>query len=644
MADDSQTDFLDEYVVLKKNDATLKHVTVKKELHKEVSYNLSPRAEPEFSVTDSSPFRVLTRKSNLSTKENFNCSELDSENVNNGMTMNRQGVAKPSSTVTNSESGFLDANLHLYRKKESEKIRGVLELSTFKQTKVPRIKVRLICIVDVSGSMLVKGDSQRKRSKIAILKNMIADVVDALDDDEDFVSVITFGEETTVVCPLTKVSASTRFQFEKKIRELDIVTRFSSKTNLSSAVLQAVDILHEAQSGESLLYRNCIIIFSDGEINDGVTDPKDLVHAVREKIRDCAMPEEFLGDLWVNISCVTTGSNVSHGLYLLSKMCGSDAYFFIDGDKKARPQTDMLIPLMLRKTACAQMVSVSLRAQNGAKLRKEKCSQEYSVRRKRAKSSDDSSMNYFLHDMPSGSQKTFQLTALAPSTVKEDFLVVEVQYVDPLGVLHYVTKSVRLTDLPFLSPDDPTSAAVVVKEGISTLRQLFQTICRKVATLLEEGEKNDQDTVFEEIVRIIDEGKQELNVYKNKTLLTRLTEGQNQKKFVQFAEAVGANLSRLQSMLKNSSQSRRKCWQYVKTVSSAVARELPTVSDIMSEPKVVCPIPKQRNWDSPRTHALSMYVFGQDDAAPQLHSAAANVAQTLADVLKTLVGETEELL
>lgn len=56
-----------------------------------VSYNLSPRAEPEFSVTDSSPFRVSTRKSNLSTKENFNCSELDSENVNNGMTMNRQG-------------------------------------------------------------------------------------------------------------------------------------------------------------------------------------------------------------------------------------------------------------------------------------------------------------------------------------------------------------------------------------------------------------------------------------------------------------------------------------------------------------------------------------------------------------------------
>ncbi|PVD27641.1 hypothetical protein C0Q70_12808 [Pomacea canaliculata] len=79
-------------------------------------------------------------------------------------------------------------------------------------------------------------------SVIAILKNMIADVVDALDDDEDFVSVITFGEETTVVCPLTK--------FEKKIRELDTVTRFSSKTNLSSAVLQAVDILHEAQSGE----------------------------------------------------------------------------------------------------------------------------------------------------------------------------------------------------------------------------------------------------------------------------------------------------------------------------------------------------------------------------------------------------------
>ena len=82
-----------------------------------------------------------------------------------------------------------------------------------------------------------------------------------------------------------------------------------------------------------LLYRNCLLIFSDGEINAGVTDPDKLVHATREKIREVATPQGILGDLWVNVSCVTTGSDVSHGFYVLSKMCGSDAYFVADEER-----------------------------------------------------------------------------------------------------------------------------------------------------------------------------------------------------------------------------------------------------------------------------------------------------------------------
>lgn len=527
-------------------------------------------------------------------------------------------------------------------------VRGVVHLSTLRQTCVPRIKVRVVCLIDVSGSMLLKGDKLKSRSKIAIMKNMAVDVIDALDDDEDFMGVMTFGEETRVVCPLTKVSSASRTNVKQTVSKLDEISGFSAVTDLSSALLQAVDMLTAAQQDESLLYRNCIIVFSDGEVNAGETEPRDLVHVVREKIRDCHMPRDILADLWVNVSCVTTGSNFSHSLYLLSKMCGSDAYFFVDGNK-SHPEAEMLIPLMLRKTACAQMVSINVRTSNGASLATQKCSQEYTVRRRGGLTSDNDSISYFLHDMPTGSQKTFTLAldiAKVRASSCDDFLFVDVQYVDSVGALHTVKKSLGLQQMVALKEDKERLLEVITMEGISELRQLLQTTCRNVANLLEDVPSED-NTDSNDIIWPIKDGQKELQRIKDE--YARRFQGQGlghlqTDRFDAFAKAIEDNISKLKQTVHQNSRNRERGWQYAKAMSSAVIRELPTVSNVLAQPRVVCPLPEAKGCESKRTQALSMYIFGGDtdadgiyaDRAAVFHNAVSDVAKTLADVLKMM--------
>ncbi|KAL8587234.1 hypothetical protein ACOMHN_013318 [Nucella lapillus] len=392
----------------------------------------------------------------------------------------------------------------------------------------------------------------------------------------------------------------------------------------------------------SLLYRNCIIVFSDGEINAGETDPRDLVHLTREKIRECRLPRDMLADLWVNISCVTTGTSFSQALYLLSKMCGSDAYFYVDGSKNF-PEADMMIPLMLRKMACAQMVSVTIRASNGALLETHKCSQEYSVRRRGGREVSRDTMAYFIHDLPSGIQKTFQVSLDLEqlSSLDKDFLSVDVQYVDPLGILYTTSKTIHHQEVVSVTSNKTKALEIVAKTTMNQLRHVLQMTCRQVATVLETT-PDDPDAVKGSVSAAVQAGKEEADAVVG-DILSQLEAGKLRSEFERFVKAVNANLSKLQSLVENNSCSQGKCWQYTKAISSAVARELPTVTNVVAQSAVVCPLPKQ-GCDSKRTQALSIYVLGEEgeggDGGSLLHDAAKDVAKCLADVLKAMGSAT----
>lgn len=100
-----------------------------------------------------------------------------------------------------------------------------------------------------------------------------------------------------------------------------------------------------------LTYRNSIIVFSDGEINEGTKEPNKLIHEVREKIRRNAFDLDDSQNQWVSISTIATGNDVSEAMYLLSKCCSSDAFYHLDVQKSEENDPDLFLPVMLRKTA-----------------------------------------------------------------------------------------------------------------------------------------------------------------------------------------------------------------------------------------------------------------------------------------------------
>lgn len=580
---------------------------------------------------------------------------------------------EPSRTPTEPDDGALDADVSLFED-DYGKVQGVVELSTLRQKRLPHIKVRVICLIDVSGSMLLKGDKRNRRSKISILKNMAVDMIDALEEEQDYFGVVTFGEESRVICPLAKVSAANSAMVKETVASLDKSGVFSSVTNLSSALLLAVGMLNAAQAQESsLVYRNCIIIFSDGEVNAGKTDPQTLVHVTREKIREVATPAGVLGDLWVNVSCVTTGSQFSEALYLLSKMCGSDAYFFVDGSRN-HPEADMLVPLMLRKTACAQMVSVTVSASHGARIVPRDCSQEYSVRRKQGrglqKVGSCEGVSYFIHDMPVGAKKSFKITleigtscqgsrgSYSDDNLRNNesldgcpLLSVSVQYVDAGGVLREISKHVqRQNVLSVRSPERSRAVRVMANAAVCSLRQIFQNTCRNVAKILDDGSCHDDDPeTWKALVSMeVQTGIGELKLAADE-VLPYLDATDLRSEFQSIVKAINSNLSKLQSVVTrqicSSSASRGKSWQFIKAMSSAVSRQLPTISNVLVEQEIVCPLQEASSCESVRTHALNLYVFGAEDAEDEersgdlrrrLHNAAGVVATSLAHVLKTL--------
>ena len=320
----------------------------------------------------------------------------------------------------------------------------------------------------------------------------------------------------------------------------------------------------------------------------------------------------------------------------MSKLCGSDAYYFVDGSKE-HPEADMLIPLMLRKTACAQMISLTVQASNGVLLETAKCSQEYSVRRKRGQGVDRYTMAYFIHDMPTGVKKTFQISldARGASLFEGSFLRVDVQYVDPLGVLRNVSKSIQRQEVVSLQPGTPRAFEIVARTGVTSLRQVFQNTCRNVANILENVDSIDANHINDSVNAAIQAGNNEIQALAAQVLLT-LEDSSLRSEFESFANAIAANLTKLQALVQDNAAIRGKCWQFAKAMSSAVVRELPTVTNVLARPQVVCPLPEMNASESRRTQALSVYVFGAGDElgrATQLHNAAKDVAKSLADVL-----------
>lgn len=510
----------------------------------------------------------------------------------------------------------------------------VMKLSTKQDIDVHCVKARILILVDISGSMGIKYDRRRKHSKLSRMKKFAIDLVDSLDDG-DFASVVTFGEKTNVLVPLQEISSKTRSELKTKLETLD-KTYLSTKTNLSAGLSRAIDIFSENATGpdDLLTYRNSIIVFSDGEINEGTKEPNKLIHEVRDKIRRNAFDLDDSQNQWVSISTIATGNDVSEAMYLLSKCCSSDAFYHLDVQKSEENDPDLFLPVMLRKTAVAWNVSVVVEAVNGAVILNNETSQDNKVRlRGSRRGKEKMEKAFFYYDIPAASTRHIGV-ALDLSNVDSDantvVLKMKVEYTKAVGMrMKYFVEIARgefsdqtgrkseaikanlMHDARLISQNNLHIAAEHVKTGnieasanqIKQGQTELQALMDRYGAMAaaepdSEAPKgrhcivSHADTLMRSVRNMLEDATVERETEKEESYADSLM------------NTMQSLLTELEgSKIQDSHEPDGKNWARIKAVSSAISREAPTISsDVNTD--LLAPLPNIRRISGNLQHQM----------------------------------------
>ncbi|XP_060067697.1 uncharacterized protein LOC132547906 [Ylistrum balloti] len=483
----------------------------------------------------------------------------------------------------------------------------ILELTTAHQDVVKPLPARILLLVDTSGSMGIKVGRTR-RSKLNRLKAFVMSMVKILDDG-DQAALVTFGEDTKVLLPMTEINDRTQDTLTRQLDALD-KTFLSQKTDLSAGLITSLDVFGRVCKSQNdlLSYRNSIIVFSDGEINMGTQEPQRLVHEVREKIRSMSFGLDNTQNQWVSISTVVTGSSPSEIMYSLSKFCSSDAFYHLDTDKSSKSDVDLFLPIMMRKTAIAWNVSLHVASLNGATIINADCTQENKVRLRGHKMAEGEKTEkaYFFYDIQAASEKHVGIV-IDLSGVSENpdvvVLTATIHFTGVSGKRRYVTRDVTLGDLT--TNDQSKKKEALEDIYMHEARILSQVAVSKAAEELKTGRAEKSRT------RLIE----------GQTDLQRLMESYGQMAEVEevkiditpHAESVIKNLQSLldaiESATGNDEDVNGKNWIRMKAVSSAITREAPTTSDTVADNDILCPLPKVRQVSSENIREQMVHVY-----------------------------------
>jgi hypothetical protein len=370
------------------------------------------------------------------------------------------------------------------------------------------------------------------------------------------------------------------------------------------------------------MYRNSIIVFSDGEINEGTKEPNKLVHEVREKIRRNAFDLDDSQNQWVSISTIATGNDISEAMYLLSKCCSSDAFYHLDVQKSEVDDPDLFLPVMLRKTAVVWNVSIVVEAVNGAVIMNNETSQDNKVRlRGSVRGKEKTEKAFFYYDIPAASTRHLGV-ALDLSNVDHSantvVMKVKVEYTKASGLrMKYFIEIARgefanegggkseaiqanlMHDARLISQNVLHKAAEHVKTGniaastaqIKQGQTELQALMQKYGAMAAEEPESEQPRGRHCIVSTADTLMRSMRDMLDEATVKPETE-------CTYADSIMNTMQTLLTDLEGSStqdsnEPDGKSWAKIKAVSSAISREVPTISsDVHTD--LLAPLPDIR--------------------------------------------------
>jgi hypothetical protein len=150
-----------------------------------------------------------------------------------------------------------------------------------------RTPIHIIAVIDVSGSMQFANKlTNVKKSLKAILNFMTA---------TDMLSIVTFSKNSQIVAQKTLTTPENKYILSQAISIMDV----DCSTNLSSGLISAFECEGTPE------HKTSILLLTDGEANEGITDPDAITDLIRTQ---CS----------ADTNIYTFGYGIDHNAALLS--------------------------------------------------------------------------------------------------------------------------------------------------------------------------------------------------------------------------------------------------------------------------------------------------------------------------------------
>lgn len=283
---------------------------------------------------------------------------------------------------------------------------------------------------------------------------------------------------------------------------------------------------------------------------------------------------------------------MSEQAYRLAKTCSSEAYYYINKDAED-PETELFVPVLLRKTAVAWNISYVIEAFRDVTFIDGQCSRDNRIRLRRSMSGKGSGSEkaYFMYDFPAGHSRQIGVVvnwdgpaSFESLDVSDVIFKLRVEYTNIKGERFWqeqlITKHEVMEAYNLGQTDSATMAATCKHD----LQMISSNALRAAAEHVKSGDKRKSRDVMME-------GKRDLEKLMNDfgQRAQETTSSQNTVLFKKYAKSVVDNLGALIETIEEASTG--ESWNKMKAVSTAIVRESPNVSDSIVDGNALCPIP-----------------------------------------------------
>jgi uncharacterized protein YegL len=150
------------------------------------------------------------------------------------------------------------------------------ELTTMIHIKAPKLEnindrkknLRISAVIDVSGSM--------NGVKLELAKESLMFMVNELSSDDEF-GIVVFESNVDVVLPIKKLNKENKEMALHKIKEM----KTGGCTNLSGGLFTGIEQIRSNLSNNTI---NSVLLFTDGQANNGICKPHLLLNELNKKI------------------------------------------------------------------------------------------------------------------------------------------------------------------------------------------------------------------------------------------------------------------------------------------------------------------------------------------------------------------------